>query len=181
MKSLTVCMVTVSCFFVFTGIASGASVSNKLHIQAIVPPMLEFRTVHEKHELKITKSDVQKGYKEVNNGTSVSVTTNSSNGYVISISAQPLVSAENKDKDEKNKNHKKDKGDNDRTLAVYTYVTVTIDGRYFGTAPGGSVDFQMPATSKTNNTTRLSYRFALSPNVEADTYPWPIVVTVYPL
>lgn len=182
MKGLTTGIVTALFLLAFAGLAHSGSVAGQLHIEATVPPTLEFRIVHEKHDLKITKSDAEKGYKNVNNGTIISVTTNNSNGYVISVSAQPLVGTEDK-KDEKDKKHKKDKDKDgeDRVFEVYTYVTVTVDGRSFGIAPGGSVDIHMPVSSKTNDTKRLNYRFTLSPGAVAGTYPWPIVVTVYPM
>ena len=180
MKSLTAGLVMAPFLLVFAGLASGASANGQLHIQATVPPVVEFRIVHEEHKLKIAKSDAKKGYKEVNNGTIISVTSNTTNRYVISVSARPLPSAEDNE-EKKNEKRKKDHDGEDSAAEVYTYVTVTVDGRTFGTAPGGSVDIQMPATSQTNDTTRLSYRFTLSPGVASGTYPWPIVVTVYPL
>lgn len=171
MKGLTTGIVTALFLLAFAGLAHSGSVTGQLHIEATVPPTLEFRIVDEKHDLKITKSDADKGYKNVNNGTIISVTTNNSNGYVISVSANPLVSTEDK----------KDKDGEDRVFEVYTYVTVMVDGRSFGVAPGGNVDINMPATSKTNDTKRLSYKFTLSPGAGAGTYPWPIVVAVYPI
>lgn len=180
MKGLTAGIVTAFFLFAFAGWASGASVTGQLNIHVTVPPTLEFSIVHKKNELKITKSDVKNGYKELNKWTSISVTTNVANGYVISVSAQPLVSAEDKE-EKKDKKHKKYRDGEDSAVEVYTYVTVTADGRSFGITPGGSVDIQMPATSKTNDATKLSYRFTLSPGVELGTYPCPTVVTVYPL
>lgn len=177
MKGLTTGIVIALFLLAFADLAHSGSVTGQLHIEATVPPMLEFRIVDEKHDLKITKSDADKGYKNVNNGTIISVTTNNSNGYVISVSANPLVSTE----DKKDKRDKKDKDGEDRVFEVYTYVTVMVDGRSFGVAPGGNVDINMPATSKTNDTKRISYKFTLSPGAEAGTYPWPIVVAVYPM
>lgn len=177
MKGLTTVIVTSLFLLAFTGLAYSGSVTGQLHIEATVPPTLEFRIVHEKHDLKITKSDADKGYKNVENGTILSVTTNNPNGYIISIYANPLVSTE----DKKDKMDKKDKDGEDRVFEVYTSVTVTVDGRSFGIAPGGSVEIHMSATSKTNDTKRLSYRFTLPPGAGAGAYPWPIVVTVYPM
>ena len=114
--------------------------------------------MHENHDLNITPSDAKKGYKKLNNWTIISVKTNDSNGYVISVSAQPLSINE---------------------VNVYTYLHVIVDGRSFGTAPGGSVDIQMPATSIIEgNIIRLDYRFDLGQNVVPGSYSWPIVVSI---
>lgn len=180
MKGLTTSIVIAIFLLAFAdGVRSG-SVTSQLQIQAIVLPRLEFRIVHEKDGLRITKSDANRGYKEVKNGTIVSVTTNVAEGYIISIYAYPLVSTEDKE-DKKDKKHKKDEEGEDRETEVYTYVTVTVDGTSFGVAPGSSVDIHMPASSMTNDSKSLSYKFTLSPHVEAGTYPLPITVTVYPL
>ena len=60
-KGMRAGIIAVFLFFLFAGFASGASVIGQLRIQATVPPALEFRIVHEKHGLKITKLDVKNG------------------------------------------------------------------------------------------------------------------------
>jgi hypothetical protein len=114
----------------------GSSVTDKLHIQTTVPPELEYEVQHEPSTIKITPSDLRKGYNDLNLGTVLSVTTNDPNGYIISISSQG--------------------GE------FFSSIVVTIDdGDSYELLPDGSVDIHVPYVGPKPERKKLSYRFYL--------------------
>lgn len=165
MKSLKTSIFMVLALLIFSGQTEAASVSSSLQIQATVPASMQFRIEKQKHSLTVTKSDLRKGTKKVDNGTVISVSTNSASGYVISVSPQPLSAqaAQNE-------------------TGIYSAVTVSVDGRTYSIAPGGHAEIRMPPIVNTKKKTiRFNYRFTLSPGAGPGSYPWPVLITVFPL
>lgn len=94
---------------------------------------------------------------EVEPGTVVSITTNTREGYILSVQSLPSP--------------------------VFTVVKVKVkdSGQSFFLAPGQDVALHLPYDGKSSDTLRLSYDFTLSPGVPPGSYPWPIIVRVEPL
>jgi hypothetical protein len=94
---------------------------------------------------------------EIERGTVVSITTNTTEGYILSVLSLPSP--------------------------VFTVVKVELkeSGQSFSLGPGRSVAIHVPYSGRSRDTLELSYDFTLSPGVESGSYPWPIVVRVDPL
>jgi len=94
---------------------------------------------------------------EVEPGTILSITTNTTEGYVLSVQSLPSP--------------------------VFTVVKVELkeSGQSFFLRPGESVALHLPYEGKGTDTLELSYDFTLSTGVAPGSYPWPIVVSVEPL
>jgi len=94
---------------------------------------------------------------EIERGTLLSVDTNTTDGYVLSVQSF-----------ESN---------------AFTTVKIKVEdgGPSFALAPGGSVEVHLPYNSRRSDVIALSYDFSISPYAEAGSYPWPIIVTVHPL
>ncbi|NOT98292.1 MAG: hypothetical protein HOO97_04260 [Sideroxydans sp.] len=138
--------------------AQGGSVASKLTIQAVVPPTLSFRITRQPSRLQITQSDIRRGYKDVPSGTVCRITTNSMQGYVLTVSAYRLLGA----------------GRRNAPTNVYTSVTLFADGNSYQIAPDGSVDVLLLPRGVTTETKQLNYRFYIPPSTRAGSYPWPI-------
>ncbi len=94
---------------------------------------------------------------EVEPGTILSITTNTTEGYVLSVQSLPSP--------------------------VFTVVKVELKdrGQSFFLGPGESVALHLPYDGKGSDTLELSYDFTLSPEALPGSYPWPIIVSVEPL
>jgi hypothetical protein len=151
---LATLIIAVLFVLVTTPVYSG-SVIAKLHIQARVLPSLEYRVLHEPPVFKITPADIKKGYKDVIDGTVLSVTTNNTNGYMLSVCRQESD--------------------------VIDSITVNVGGVSHPLHSGGCVDLHIPFHSFTPNIMKMHYNIQLLPDTEADFYHWPIAVIVYSL
>ena len=127
--------------------------TTELHIRANVSPLVIYNIISENQYLDISNSDIRKGYKEVRNGTIMSIQTNTQDGYLISIH---LLASE-----------------------AYTSVTVQVDddGRLFELLPDSYLEVHMPSSSEEKENLRLNYMFHLSGTVEKAKYPWPIMAS----
>jgi len=63
----------------------GSSATGQLNIQASVPTLLEYRMLKENFGVHLTKGNIKKGYKDADSNTVIQITTNNTNGYVISL------------------------------------------------------------------------------------------------
>ena len=133
--------------------ARGGSVSDSLNIQATVSPFLTYQILSEPVEVKITKRDKQRGYKDLRRGkgTTVSVTTNNPNGYVLSVC------------------YPKGK--------PYTSIEVSDGTSTHQLMPLGCVDFHEPYNGPAAEKKVISYRLYLPGKIKIGTYKWAVVVT----
>lgn len=138
------------------GEVSGKSAETELHIEATVVPKLDYRILREPNAFKLTPAGIKKGYEDSNEETVISVTTNDTNGYMISVMSHSIEN-------------------------VTSIVVTTDDGVSYVIYPGGGVEIHIPYSRTTTVIKKLSYRFYLSPDAENGFYPWPIIVTVYPM
>ncbi len=156
MKSLVACIMAGFLLLGVMGEVSGRSISASLNIQATVLPWLEHHILHDHSVFKITPAAIKKGYQDVHVGTVLSVTTNDTNGYIISVNSYGVE-------------------------AVTSIVVTTDGGVSYVISLDGGVEIHEPYSGSTSEIKKLSYRFYLSPEAEAGFYPWPIIVTAYPL
>ena len=65
--------------------ASAMSEENVIYARARVLPVLKYSVIHQESSINITKADLEKGYLDVNRALILSVKTNSTNGYSLSL------------------------------------------------------------------------------------------------
>ncbi len=175
-----VCVIT-GAFFVLisTSAIYAASVSAKLHVQVTILPYLDYRII-ETRSLHVNTSDIRKGFKNVENGTILSISTNDTNGYVLSVSSQALFGYGGTQADELHKGNGHDAGTDfiDANAGnLYTSVTITVDGSAYTIPAGGSVDILIPFEGMGHKIKKLSYSFELAPEATKGTYNLPIIFT----
>ena len=135
---------------------NGKSVTDKLYIRATVPPEFKYRIIHQPSFLKITPDDIKKGYKEVKDGSIISITTNNPNGTQLSISCEENM--------------------------IFTSVTITLEGGgHYELFPGNNIDIPVPYRGPTQSVIKLHYRFHLLTNLKAESYQWPIFIMASPV
>jgi hypothetical protein len=150
MKVQTIYIIIGIFLLVVLGEAQGGSVADSLHIQATVPPQLQYQIISEPTEIEITKKDKKKGYKDIRKGTTVSVTTNNPNGYILSVC------------------YPKGK--------PYTSIQVSDGTSTYELLPFGCVDFHEPYNGPAEEKD-ITYRLYLPPDIQLKTYKWAVVVT----
>ena len=135
-----------------SGLANGGSTSANLLVRATVAPYLEHRILHEQSGLLVSGFDLVRGYKDVNAGTIASISTNSPNGYVLSIfcSESPTIA----------------------------FVEVTVDGRTSSLTCSGAIDMILSKDNPITDVRRISYRFYFSQEASAGMFPWPMQLAI---
>ena len=157
-------------------IYSGSVPAGQLFVQTRVLPMLDYQITGELSELDIKRNDIENGFIKVPNSVMLWVKTNNINGYYISIQTMDskfLSSIEVRTHGSSFLINNEDKG----SLPVVTAQKIEDNMAEF--FPGQSVEFFMPYRpwEEKHN---LSFQFQLSENADVGTFPWPIVITIYP-
>ncbi|GMR05058.1 MAG: hypothetical protein BMS9Abin23_0987 [Thermodesulfobacteriota bacterium] len=130
-------------------VSSGKSTSGAIRVSAHVLPVISKTISNTSSLIVITGEDIKRGYVEVRNATLVEVRTNSREGYLITIEQSALLFKE---------------------------IWVS-DGSRTIILTGRSGLFHQPySNSRGIDRRSLSYRFVLPENIEAGTYPWPLLI-----
>lgn len=153
-KTLVTCMVVWLTLYSFQGKICAETVSTELHIRATVPIQLEYEILKNPKFIEINKVNKKRGYKDVEKGTELKVTTNNPSGYII------LLTCEEAD--------------------FFTYALVKDGDRVFELFSGGQLEIHEPLHIHPPDKKSLDFTFYLTPDVQLIKYPWPISVTVYP-
>lgn len=156
LKRPAVCIMAGLMLLGIIGEVSAGSVTTELNIEATVRPRLDYRLLREPRAFKLTPAGIKKGYQDIDENTILSVTTNNTNGYIISVNCYGIDD-------------------------VTSIVVTTDDGVSYVISPGGGVEIHIPYSRSTTEIKKLSYRFYLLPDAEQGFYPWPIIVTAYPM
>jgi hypothetical protein len=150
----TIYFTTSLCLLLYSPSGVAKSKSAQLSITATVTPKADSQITQDQTALDVKSNDLKKGYVKINNGTTVSTTTNDLNGYVITVQCQ--------------------------TVAFLTSISVISNGNTFQLVPGGSTQIHLPYPGPKADTQKLSYQFQLSTTATATQYPWPLVIHVTP-
>jgi hypothetical protein len=134
---------------------SGGNATAQLPVQVTVPPTLDYKIIKETSFLSIKAKDIERGYKDVKTGTIISVSTNSINGYALSIYCQ--------------------------NGGFFTSVRISVDSDSYLVSPDGAVDIYYPYNGSHSGIVQVSYRFYLSSEAKATHYASPIGITVHAL
>ena len=132
----------------------GAAGTEKVHIQTTVTAWVEYKVLKEKTTIKVAKKDIDRGYKHINAGTIISVSTNSTDGYYLSIFC-------------------KDRG-------FLQSISVILGSGSYLVYPGNQVDILLPYKGSLSDVTQVDYRFYLSAEAQITEYLWPIEINVRP-
>lgn len=152
-KALATCMIIWLAFCSFQVEVCAKTVSTEVHIRATVPIQIDYEILKDPDLIEINKVDKKRGYKDVEKGTELKVTTNNPSGYIILLTCQEAD--------------------------FFTYVMVKDGDRVFELFPGGQLEIHEPLPIRPPDKKSLDYTFHLTPDVQLIKYPWPISVTVY--
>ena len=151
-------------FFIYSltasGPALGASSGSQLTVQVTILPKLEYTILEEFASLEITLDDLERGYKDVQAGTVLSVTTNDANGYLLSVFSH----------------FSQDGAPVNEILAIQAIRITTDGGDAYEILPDGTARIHIPFPGVDPHTQSLNYRFYLQEDAEAGVTRWPIAV-----
>lgn len=127
-----------------------------MNVQLSVKPYLSLSITNTFSSVSVSSGDLAAGFKDYPSVTTVTATTNSTNGFVISVLLKVT---------------------NFGVQQVYPSGTVTIDGVTYPLTPGVYTNITVPYNGNQTQSKTLSYRFNLNPSIPPGTYAWPIVIT----
>lgn len=160
MKWLTAgILTTVLCLCMAVNVMA-KSASTNMNVQLRVKPYLSLTVNNTVSAVTVTQANITAGYIDLPLATTVTTTTNSTNGYVLSVLLRSVTYG---------------------VLQVYPSGTVTVDGVTYNLMPGVYTSVTIPYSGSPTLTKTLSYRFNLNPALVSGTYPWPITITASPL
>jgi hypothetical protein len=126
--------------------ASGARAS--IDVRVVIPVVLRVKALSQAREFAVRASDVARGYVDVDDGTSLLITSNNASGFALSVSFDP---------------------------ALASRVEARILGQAVeGASPGSSAHVDAPRMRET--LVRVGYRLYLPPGTRAGVYPWPVAL-----
>lgn len=132
-----------------SGVAFAESKTAILQVYTEVIPVIEYTILHQENDFTITQADINRGYVELSKAVTLSIKTNSRNGYLLVFSAGSGPFSE----------------------------TSVFDGTnaYRLSKTGGEVHIPYQGRKVTKE---LSFRFYLSSDTRPGTYQWPVAIMV---
>ncbi len=135
--------------------AYSESVTKKMSVQGSVPIMMKYQITKQPSAISVTNRDLSKGYTDSINAVNLSVTTNNQNGYIIVVSL--------------------------KNLPFITSASVKVDNQSVNIPINNSAEILMPFGGSATMTTKLSFRFHLSPDASVGQSEWPVAIMVNPI
>jgi hypothetical protein len=141
-------------FTAFTGAAYGASGSGASRVRSsvdfaiVIPAVVRAKALTEPRSLPIEDSDVQRGYIDVDDESSLMLTSNAASGYAVSVAFDPRLVAR---------------------------VAVRIQGNTLEAESQGSW-LHVDAPRMIDAPLRVGYRIFLTSGARAGTYRWPVAL-----
>ncbi|MBI5969725.1 MAG: hypothetical protein HY884_01020 [Deltaproteobacteria bacterium] len=142
------------------------SIGGKMTVQVTVLPVFEYGITGHAGHLVITEPDVKNGYKDIGDRDVITVTTNSLDGYGISVALNNVMGRAGESVGE--------------VPAIFTSVTLNVDNKTYTVPVGGNLFIRLPYNGANPYAVVLSYRFTLAPWAAPGAYPWPVSVTASP-
>lgn len=133
----------------------GGNVSAKIGISATVLERSSMQVLNQINEFVVTNADIKRGYVELPAASRINVKTNNRAGCLLAFEVMG------------------------GTGSIFEKVFVRIGGQEVQLSSGGGW-VQQPYMQG-GVTQDLSYRFALSKDVQPGTYNWPIMISVLPI
>ncbi len=129
-----------------TGSVYGGSVSARMRVTAVVPPMVSAEVIRQADTVRVTPSDIRRGYVVVRAGTVLRVETNTS--YIIYFERS--------------------------YTGPFSGIEVTSGGSTVRVDTGGTL--YEPYSGKPRYTKVIDYTLFLSADARPGLYPWPLVM-----
>ncbi|HEY6721148.1 MAG TPA: hypothetical protein VI363_05870 [Burkholderiales bacterium] len=137
--------------------ARAESAAGTSHAQAsidmriVIPAFVRTRSQSDPAEVPIGEADIVRGYVDLDEATSLVLTSNSSSGFMVSVAFdERLVSR----------------------------VVVRIDGRVLEAAAPGEI--HVPSRKVVDKPMRVGYRLFLAPSASAGVHRWPVMLRFAP-
>jgi hypothetical protein len=132
--------------------AASEGTSAKITISATVREHTSMQVLAQAQELVITNADIERGFVEVPSATRINVRNNNPAGYLLSFEVMGSPSP------------------------LFDTVNVLVGGREVQLSPSGGGWVPQPYV-RGGSTQDVTYRFALSKNVQPGTYNWPLMIS----
>lgn len=145
--------------FAFAPAVFAQSSSSMMNVQINVTPYLSQSVTNTVPSVAVTQADINAGFKDYPMATTVTTSTNSVNGHVLSITLMDISFG---------------------AVQVFSSGTATVDAVSYPLTPGTFTNVNFPYNGVQTQTKVLSYRFNLNPALEPGTYNWPISITASP-
>lgn len=146
-KCIYIQIVLISIISIMSGgYASAQSESKNLYASARVLPYANYNIAHQNSSFTLTSADINKGYIDVESGMSLSIKTNSKDGYLLIFAVDNSLISK---------------------VTVYNH-----NSAYNITGEGGEV--HMPYLGNSSFTEELGFRLYLSSDAKPGTYQWPL-------
>ncbi len=123
-----------------------------IDVRIVVPAFVRVKAQSDPGVIPIAEADVARGYVDVEDATSLVLTSNSPSGFAMSVAF-----------DER----------------IVSRVAVRIDGRVLEAAAQGSA-LHIQAPKLVEKAVRVGYRLFLAPGAAAGTYRWPVLLRFAP-
>lgn len=159
LKKMLAPAASLALIFAFASGAYAQSSSSTMNVQINVTPYLSQSVTNTVPSVTVTQADINAGFKDYPMATTVTTSTNSVNGHVLSITLMDISAG---------------------AVQVYSSGTSTIDAVSYPLTPGTFTNVNFPYSGVQTQTKVLSYRFNLNPALEPGTYNWPISITASP-
>jgi hypothetical protein len=159
-------------------IAYNSSMATKFAVSATALPAFDFQVVQQASALRITPSDIKKGYADIEVETVFTHATNDPLGYIVLVTTNRMV---NPREIRGGRNFSSQENGKGGMHELFTSITIASEGHAYQVTSGSSVEIMLPTLSSTRETKRFRYRFYLAPQVKEGLYPWPIILTLAPM
>ncbi len=142
-------------FFIFTGNAFSGGMTAKMNISVKVLPVVDYEILLGVPDIEVTPEDLLQGYKDITEGTVISVFTNNPDGYVLLVCGGIPES--------------------------FSAVTISAGSDLFNMPSEGCTEIYSSSHGMLKERRQLDYRIYFSPETREGTYSLPVAVTAYPL
>jgi hypothetical protein len=132
-------------------VAGASRAQASIDVRIVIPAFVRTNSRSDPAEVPIGEADIARGYVDLDEATSLVLTSNSSSGYMVSVAFdERLVSR----------------------------VAVRIDGRTLEAAAPGEI--HVPSRKVVDKLMRVGYRLFLAPNAAAGVHRWPVMLRFAP-
>jgi hypothetical protein len=132
--------------------AASARAQSSIDVRIVIPAFVRVKAQTDPGVVPIAEADVARGYVDVEDATSVMLTSNSAQGFAISVAFDETV---------------------------VSRVALRVDGRAFEAAAAGT-SLHVPAPRLIDKALRVGYRLFLAPGTVAGTHRWPVLLRFAP-
>lgn len=142
--------ITIAILLLSAGYTLATENTSVINVKTRVLPVLKYSILHQESNLIITQEDINKGFIDIHEAVVLSVKTNSTNGYLLTLSLESNM---------------------------FSRVTVHNENNVYNFSETGG-EIHMPFQGMNVTTQKLSIRFHLLSNISPGQYKWPATVLI---